>query len=173
MPCNAEFGASHDSSGCLWGHWRLILIGALLCGVACRKQPRETCPPVLPTQVCCHHGPSILWPYNYCWELWRQLNGTQNLAFLLIFYVKSVWPVLPADEGAARFSPDDKFSKQRIICKRRFKLLPTQQAPHKFWEFLRIVGISHMIQSVKFAHHVKRENLPLFHTLVYVRGLSS
>jgi H/ACA ribonucleoprotein complex subunit 3 len=27
----------------------------------------------------------------------------------------------------ARFSPDDKFSKQRIICKKRFGVLPTQQ----------------------------------------------
>ena len=26
----------------------------------------------------------------------------------------------------ARFSPDDKFSKERIICKKRFNLLPTQ-----------------------------------------------
>ena len=28
----------------------------------------------------------------------------------------------------ARFSPDDKFSKQRLICKKRFGLLPTQKA---------------------------------------------
>jgi len=27
----------------------------------------------------------------------------------------------------ARFSPDDKFSKHRIICKRRFGLLPMQK----------------------------------------------
>lgn len=27
----------------------------------------------------------------------------------------------------ARFSPDDKFSKERITTKRRFNLLPTQQ----------------------------------------------
>lgn len=27
----------------------------------------------------------------------------------------------------ARFSPDDKFSRERIICKKRFGLLPTQQ----------------------------------------------
>eukprot|EP00897_Mesotaenium_endlicherianum_P003503 jgi/Mesen1/3180/ME000184S02246 len=32
----------------------------------------------------------------------------------------------------ARFSPDDKFSKQRITCKRRFNLLPTQQEAHKY-----------------------------------------
>ena len=29
----------------------------------------------------------------------------------------------------ARFSPDDKFSKQRVAGKKRFGLLPTQQAP--------------------------------------------
>ena len=28
----------------------------------------------------------------------------------------------------ARFSPDDKFSKQRLICKKRFGLLPMQKA---------------------------------------------
>ncbi|CAM6109271.1 unnamed protein product [Calypogeia fissa] len=33
---------------------------------------------------------------------------------------------------AARFSPDDKFSKQRMTCKRRFGLLPTQGPPHKY-----------------------------------------
>ena len=27
----------------------------------------------------------------------------------------------------ARFSPDDKFSGERITCKKRFNLLPTQQ----------------------------------------------
>jgi H/ACA ribonucleoprotein complex subunit 3 len=27
----------------------------------------------------------------------------------------------------ARFSPDDKFSKQRVALKKRFSLLPTQQ----------------------------------------------
>ncbi len=30
---------------------------------------------------------------------------------------------------AARFSPDDKFSKHRVICKKRFNLLPTQLPP--------------------------------------------
>lgn len=28
----------------------------------------------------------------------------------------------------ARFSPDDKFSRERITCKKRFGILPTQQA---------------------------------------------
>eukprot|EP01033_Poteriospumella_lacustris_P006709 gene6709-4837_t len=29
----------------------------------------------------------------------------------------------------ARFSPDDKFSKERITCKKRFGVLPTQMPP--------------------------------------------
>ena len=29
----------------------------------------------------------------------------------------------------ARFSPDDQYSKQRILCKKRFGLLLTQQPP--------------------------------------------
>ena len=36
----------------------------------------------------------------------------------------------PTDSAhPARFSPDDKFSRHRIACKKRFNLLPTQQAP--------------------------------------------
>jgi len=29
----------------------------------------------------------------------------------------------------ARFSPDDKFSRERIVVKKRFNLLPTQKPP--------------------------------------------
>lgn len=35
---------------------------------------------------------------------------------------------------AARFSPDDKFSRQRVLLKKRFGLLPTQQPPRKYWK---------------------------------------
>eukprot|EP00195_Chlamydomonas_chlamydogama_P015503 CAMPEP_0202899896 /NCGR_PEP_ID=MMETSP1392-20130828/9200_1 /ASSEMBLY_ACC=CAM_ASM_000868 /TAXON_ID=225041 /ORGANISM="Chlamydomonas chlamydogama, Strain SAG 11-48b" /LENGTH=64 /DNA_ID=CAMNT_0049586191 /DNA_START=79 /DNA_END=273 /DNA_ORIENTATION=+ len=31
----------------------------------------------------------------------------------------------------ARFSPDDKFSRERITLKKRFNILPTQQPPHE------------------------------------------
>lgn len=31
----------------------------------------------------------------------------------------------------ARFSPDDKFSRERITLKKRFNLLPTQHAPYE------------------------------------------
>jgi len=32
----------------------------------------------------------------------------------------------------ARFSPEDKYSRQRITIKTRFGLMPTQQAPLKY-----------------------------------------
>jgi len=32
----------------------------------------------------------------------------------------------------ARFSPDDRYSKQRVTLKRRFNLLPTQTADIKY-----------------------------------------
>ena len=48
---------------------------------------------------------------------------------------KRVYTLKKATEGGkttvsahpARFSPDDKFSKQRITCKRRFGVLMTQK----------------------------------------------
>ena len=54
--------------GSMRGYWRLDLNDALIFGVVCRKQPRETYPPALPTQVCCQYEPSIPWPDNFCWE---------------------------------------------------------------------------------------------------------
>jgi hypothetical protein len=36
--------------------------------------------------------------------------------------------IYPSSRPTARFSPDDKFSKQRLTLKKRFNLLPTQQA---------------------------------------------
>jgi H/ACA ribonucleoprotein complex subunit 3 len=32
----------------------------------------------------------------------------------------------------ARFSPDDKFSRERVTLKKRFGILPTQLPPHEF-----------------------------------------
>lgn len=32
----------------------------------------------------------------------------------------------------ARFSPDDKYSRQRVIIKRRFKALPCEKRPKAF-----------------------------------------
>lgn len=34
---------------------------------------------------------------------------------------------------AARFSPDDKYARQRYLLKKRFGLLPTQQPAQKYW----------------------------------------
>ncbi len=46
-----------------------------------------------------------------------------------VYTLKKMTPEGKPTESAhpARFSPDDKFSKQRLICKKRFGLLPTQK----------------------------------------------
>lgn len=48
--------------------------------------------------------------------------------------VQKATPAGQATQSAhpARFSPDDKFSKERVICKKRFGLLPTQQEEYQF-----------------------------------------
>ena len=48
-----------------------------------------------------------------------------------VYTLKKVSPQGTPTQSAhpARFSPDDKYSRQRIICKRRFGLLLTQQPP--------------------------------------------
>lgn len=42
---------------------------------------------------------------------------------------KNVDDTPTASAHPARFSPDDKFSRERVECKRRFGLLPTQKPP--------------------------------------------
>jgi len=46
-----------------------------------------------------------------------------------VYTLKKETPEGKPTESAhpARFSPDDKFSKHRLICKKRFGLLPTQK----------------------------------------------
>ena len=51
------------------------------------------------------------------------------LYFMLLFskYSQKEINAIPTDSAhPARFSPDDKFSRERIICKTRFNILPTQ-----------------------------------------------
>lgn len=47
-------------------------------------------------------------------------------------------------DGAARFSPDDKYSKERYLLKKRFGLLPTQKPPPKYWGNLQYYAPSLM-----------------------------
>lgn len=47
--------------------------------------------------------------------------GTSTFCILLIF------------ERLARFSPDDVYQKERMKCKERFKLLPTQKPAVQLW----------------------------------------
>ncbi|KAL8518286.1 hypothetical protein ACS0TY_009590 [Phlomoides rotata] len=53
---------------------------------------------------------------------------------LELFAVQKESPLALATQSAhpARFSPDDKFSRQRFLLKKRFGLLPTQQPPPKY-----------------------------------------
>ncbi|XP_078148319.1 nucleolar RNA-binding Nop10p family protein [Carex rostrata] len=51
-----------------------------------------------------------------------------------VYTTKKESPLGAATESAhpARFSPDDPYSRQRVLLKRRFGLLPTQQTPLKY-----------------------------------------
>ncbi|KAI8574380.1 hypothetical protein RHMOL_Rhmol01G0349100 [Rhododendron molle] len=51
-----------------------------------------------------------------------------------VYTTKKESPLGFATQSAhpARFSPDDKFSRQRVLLKKRFGLLPTQKPPPKY-----------------------------------------
>ncbi|GMP99358.1 hypothetical protein CsSME_00046855 [Camellia sinensis var. sinensis] len=51
-----------------------------------------------------------------------------------VYTTKKESPLGLATESAhpARFSPDDKYSRQRVLLKKRFGLLPTQKPPPKY-----------------------------------------
>ncbi|CAF1943861.1 hypothetical protein F2Q70_00029011 [Brassica cretica] len=51
-----------------------------------------------------------------------------------VYTTKKESPLGLATESAhpARFSPDDKYSKERVTLKKRFGLLPIQGAPVKY-----------------------------------------
>ena len=58
---------------------------------------------------------------------------TKAAAELIVFHQKVDKDGRPTTSAhPARFSPDDKFSRERIICKKRFNLLPTQQPPKEY-----------------------------------------
>ncbi|KAI9475170.1 snoRNP complex protein [Coemansia sp. RSA 989] len=50
-----------------------------------------------------------------------------------VYTLKKITPSGEITKSAhpARFSPDDKYSRQRVLLKRRFGILPTQQAEIK------------------------------------------
>ena len=71
----------------------------------------------------CHHAFDVLDGAGRQAAVYAQEDGAERChdAFC------SPWYVLPLI--SARFSPDDKFSRNRIVIKKRFGLLPTQQSP--------------------------------------------
>jgi H/ACA ribonucleoprotein complex subunit 3 len=58
------------------------------------------------------------------------LNDEGKRVYTLKKISPSAKPTLSAHP--ARFSPDDKYSKHRIITKQRFGILLTQQPPQKY-----------------------------------------
>jgi hypothetical protein len=68
-----------------------------------------------------------------CLSLLRTPTGFGRLRiWLLMFRPFGRCVLLFAGMCAARFSPDDKFSKERVTIKKRFGILPTQKAPIKY-----------------------------------------
>nr|DAD36810.1 TPA_asm: hypothetical protein HUJ06_007451 [Nelumbo nucifera] len=51
---------------------------------------------------------------------------------ICLYSFLSIYHLLPNFLTAARFSPDDKYSRQRVLLKKRFGLLPTQKPPLKY-----------------------------------------
>ena len=49
-----------------------------------------------------------------------------------VYTLKKLTPGSTPTESAhpARFSPDDKYSRERVTCKKRFGILPTQRPAH-------------------------------------------
>lgn len=61
----------------------------------------------------------------------RPSSTRMNAPKLVVSTMQKAAPDGTATQSAhpARFSPDDKFSRERLTCKKRFGLLPTQQKP--------------------------------------------
>ncbi|RZC90070.1 hypothetical protein C5167_044700 [Papaver somniferum] len=65
---------------------------------------------------------------SYCFGVWV----LSKIEFGYVLEKES--PLGKATESAhpARFSPDDKYSRQRVLLKKRFGLLPTQKPAPKY-----------------------------------------
>ena len=58
------------------------------------------------------------------------LDNNSNRVYTLELFAPDGSPTFSAHP--ARFSPDDKYSAQRVACKKRYGLLKTQQEAPKF-----------------------------------------
>jgi len=70
----------------------------------------------------------ILEPSSCRTSVCHTVNGFVQFVHLNQFRLPHVSPIY----SAARFSPDDKFSRQRVTLKKRFGILPTQQPPREY-----------------------------------------
>ncbi|KAI3829768.1 hypothetical protein L1987_03896 [Smallanthus sonchifolius] len=75
----------------------------------------------------CHRDKSLFRAKMYL-QFYINENGDK------VYTTKKESPLGLATQSAhpARFSPDDKFSRQRVLLKKRFGLLPTQKPPKKY-----------------------------------------
>lgn len=103
----------------------------------------------------------IQYPYFHCWKYptmsnWQYQKAHKLSCYLSFstylahfafwkFYMKNLFDRFSCHSLlfspcsfpiAARFSPDDKYSRQRVLLKKRFGLLPTQKPPQKYWNDL-------------------------------------
>ena len=91
-------------------------------------------------QLCSGDAPDVLPDRGWEAGVHAEGNAAPATCALIAYECRCSRTVLPScvqketPEGKptesahpARFSPDDKFSKQRLICKRRFGLLPMQK----------------------------------------------
>lgn len=94
-------------------YWKKKLASTL------HKPPIITAP--IPLQIFPPPFSQIFWLLFFCILIWN-------------FHHNCCWSIsVSTFLDAARFSPDDKYSRQRVLLKKRFGLLPTQQPAQKYW----------------------------------------
>ena len=95
--------------------------------------PLSCCRFVILKLIECWISVGITWS-PVCWflQVYHAIRFVyETLVFKALYCIINLFP--SPFQFAARFSPDDKYSRQRILLKKRFGLLPTQQPPPKYW----------------------------------------
>lgn len=101
------------------------------------------------THPCPLFSPPLLWVSLLIYAWWFFCVSMLLNDILMIFTFVKCWTIKQCSakpsfsnnwspfffffSTVARFSPDDKFSRQRVLLKKRFGLLPTQKPAPKYW----------------------------------------
>ncbi|CAK9323552.1 unnamed protein product [Citrullus colocynthis] len=112
----------------------MVLRVSALSPSVCRSSPASRCSSVtLAVRLVPHHRRSPSRRRTSCTRVTSSSfyindNGDK------VYTTKKESPLGLVTQSAhpARFSPDDKYSRQRVLLKKRFGLLPTQQPPPKY-----------------------------------------